>query len=65
MRLRRFVLFLGLLGAVALVLLRLAGRREEEARVDVYLLDGTLVSFGEDDPGGALLLSLAREVRAC
>jgi hypothetical protein len=63
MRLRRFLLFLGLLGAVALVLLRLAGRREQEARVDVYLQDGTLVSFGEDDSGGSQLLSAAREVR--
>ena len=62
MRLRRLFL-LALLGSAALALIRLR-RQRPGARVDVYLGDGTLTSLGEDIPEGALLLSLAREVRA-
>jgi hypothetical protein len=62
MRLRRFFL-LALVGAAAVAILRLR-RQRPQARVDVYLGDGTLTSLGEDEPEGALLLSLARDVRA-
>jgi hypothetical protein len=62
MRIRR-VLLIVLLGAVVAALLRRA-RRRPQARVDVYLADGSLTSLGDDVPEGALLLSLAREVRA-
>jgi hypothetical protein len=48
---------------VAAVLFKRA-RRRPQARVDVYLADGSLTSLGDEVPEGALLLSLAREVRA-
>ena len=34
-----------------------------QVRVDLYFQDGSLATFGEDDPSGAELLSLARDVR--
>jgi hypothetical protein len=62
MRIRR-VLFLLLLGAaVAAIVSRM--RQRQQVRIDVYLADGSLTSLGDDVPEGALLLSLAREVRA-
>jgi hypothetical protein len=54
-----FVVLLGVAIAVALKMLR----QRPQARVDVYLADGSLTSLGNDAPEGALLLSLAREVR--
>jgi len=60
MRLRRLLLFLILGAAIAVVIRRL--RHASQARVDVYLADGSLTSLGEDVPEGSLLLSLAREV---
>ena len=62
MRLRRILLFLILGAAIAAVVRKLRATRPE-ARVDVYLADGSLTSLGDDAPEGALLLSLAREVR--
>lgn len=62
MRLRRMFL-LALVAAGAIAILRKIGRGRQ-AHVDVYLGDGTLTSLGEDVPEGALLLSLAREVRS-
>jgi hypothetical protein len=62
MRLRR-LLVLALVAAGAIAVLRKLGQGPQ-ARVDVYLGDGTLTSLGEDVPEGALLLSLAREVRS-
>jgi hypothetical protein len=62
MRLRR-LLVLALVGAAVVALLRRM-KQTPQARVDVYLGDGTLTSLGEDAPEGAFLLSLAREVRA-
>ncbi len=62
MRLRRLLLFLILGAAIAVVIRRLG--QGSQARVDVYLADGSLTSLGEDGPEGSLLLSLAREVRA-
>ena len=61
MRLKRLVIFALLLSVVFAVLRKL--RQQPPARVDVYLADGSLTSLGEDVPEGALLLSLAREVR--
>jgi hypothetical protein len=52
-----------LLGAAVAVVLRML-RQNTQARVDVYLADGSLTSFGQDVSEGSLLLSLAREVRA-
>ena len=52
-----------LLGAAVAVVLKML-RTRPQARVDVYLADGSLTSLGDDAPEGALLLSLAREVRA-
>jgi hypothetical protein len=63
MRIRRLLLLVLLGAAVAAVLRRLRQQRPQ-ARVDVYLGDGSLTSLGDDVPEGALLLSLAREVRA-
>ena len=51
-----------LLGAAIAVALKML-RQRPRARVDVYLADGSLTSLGDDAPEGALLLSLAREVR--
>ena len=62
MRLRRLFLFLILATVIAVVIRRLG--QGQQARVDVYLADGSLTSLGEDVPEGSLLLSLAREVRA-
>jgi hypothetical protein len=62
MRLRRLFV-LALVGAAVVAFLRRLGQ-SPQARVDVYLGDGTLTSLGEDVPEGAFLLSLAREVRA-
>ena len=62
MRLRR-VLVLVLVGAAVIAFLRRL-KVTPQARVDVYLGDGSLTSLGEDVPEGAFLLSLAREVRA-
>jgi hypothetical protein len=62
MRFRRLLLFLILGAAIAVVIRRL--REGTQARVDVYLADGSLTSLAEDVPEGSLLLSLAREVRA-
>jgi hypothetical protein len=62
MRLKRLVIFAVLVSVVFAVLRKL--RQQPPARVDVYLADGSLTSLGEDAPEGALLLSLAREVRA-
>jgi hypothetical protein len=62
MRLRRLFL-VALLGWAAVTFWRLR-RQRPQARVDVYLADGSLTSLEQDDPSGALLLSLAREVRA-
>jgi hypothetical protein len=61
MRLKRLVLFAVLLSVVFAILRKM--RQQPPARVDVYLADGSLTSLGEDVPEGALLLSLAREVR--
>jgi len=62
MRIKRLFL-LALLGAAVVAALRLL-RQPPQARIDVYLADGSLTSLGDDLPEGALLLSLAREVRA-
>ena len=62
MRIRR-VLLLVLLGAIVAAIVRRL-RQRPQARVDVYLADGSLTSLGDDVPEGAFLLSLAREVRA-
>jgi hypothetical protein len=62
MRLRRLFLIVLVGVGIAAVLSRL--RQRPQARVDVYLADGSLTSLGQDVPEGALLLSLAREVRA-
>jgi hypothetical protein len=62
MRIRRIILFLLLGAAVAAVISKL--RQRPQARVDVYLADGSLTSLGDDAPEGALLLSLARDIRA-
>ncbi|MBA3716772.1 MAG: hypothetical protein H0W87_00905 [Actinobacteria bacterium] len=62
MRLRRLFL-LGFLAAVVVAIWRLRSQKLG-ARVDLYRGDGSLTSFGEEDPEGALLLSLARDVRA-
>jgi hypothetical protein len=63
MRLRRILLFLILGAAIAAVVRKLRAQRPQ-ARVDVYLADGSLTSLGGDVPEGSLLLSLAREVRS-
>jgi hypothetical protein len=63
MRLRRILLFLMLATAVAVVIRRLRGQNRQ-ARIDVYLADGSLTSLADDVPEGSLLLSLAREVRS-
>jgi hypothetical protein len=63
MRLKR-ILFLALLGAAVAVVIRRLLAQRPQARVDVYLADGSLTSLGDEVPEGALLLSLAREVRA-
>jgi hypothetical protein len=63
MRLKR-LLFLVLLGAVVAAVIRRLMEQRPQARVDVYLADGSLTSLGDDVAEGALLLSLAREVRA-
>ena len=63
MRIRRILLFAVLTAAVAAII-RMLRQRSQQARVDVYLADGSLTSLGDDAPEGALLLSLAREVRA-
>ena len=52
-----------LLGAAVAALLRLR-RQRPPVRVDVYLADGSLTSLGDDVAEGALLLALARDVRA-
>jgi hypothetical protein len=62
MRIKRLLLLVLLGALVAAVLRRL--RQRPQARVDVYLGDGSLTSLGDEVPEGALLLSLAREVRA-
>jgi len=51
-----------LLGAAVAVIVKML-RQRPQARVDVYLADGSLTSLGQDAPEGALLLALAREVR--
>jgi hypothetical protein len=59
--LRRILLVAVLTSAVAkLYFLR---RYRSQVRVDLYFEDGSLATFGEDDPSGAELLSLARDVR--
>jgi hypothetical protein len=63
MRIRR-ILFLVLLGAVVAALVQRLRAQRPQARVDVYLADGSLTSLGDERPDGASLLSLAREVRA-
>jgi hypothetical protein len=63
MRLKR-ILFLVLFGAVVAAVIRRLMEQRPQARVDVYLADGSLTSLGDDAAEGALLLSLAREVRA-
>lgn len=60
MRLRRLLL-LGMLGAGLVAVLRML-RQRPGAHVDLYLQDGTLTSLPEDDPNGARLLALARDV---
>lgn len=62
MRLKR-ILFLMLLGAAVAAVLR-RRRQRPPVRVDVYLADGSLTSLGDDVAEGALLLALARDVRA-
>jgi hypothetical protein len=62
MWIRRILLFV-LLGAAVAAVVRML-RQRPQARVDVYLADGSLTSLGDDAPEGALLLSLARDVRA-
>jgi hypothetical protein len=62
MRIKRLLLLVLIGALVAAVLRRL--RQRPQARVDVYLGDGSLTSLGDEVPEGALLLSLAREVRA-
>jgi hypothetical protein len=62
MRIKRLLLLVLLGALVAAVLRRL--RQRPQARVDVYLGDGSLTSLGDEVPEGVLLLSLAREVRA-
>ena len=63
MRLRRILLFL-ILGAAIAAIVRKLRAQQPQARVDVYLADGSLTSLGGDVPEGSLLLSLAREVRS-
>ena len=63
MRLRRILLFL-ILGAAIAAIVRKLRAQQPQARVDVYLADGSLTSLGDERPDGASLLSLAREVRA-
>jgi hypothetical protein len=63
MRLRRILLFL-ILGAAIAAIVRKLRAQHPQARVDVYLADGSLTSLGDDVPEGSLLLSLAREVRS-
>jgi hypothetical protein len=63
MRIRR-ILFLVLLGAAVATVLQRLRQRGQQARVDVYLADGSLTSLGSDVPEGAFLLSLARDVRS-
>jgi hypothetical protein len=62
MRRPRTILLLLLLGSAAAALFRLRGA-QKRLGVDVYLEDGSLVSFDEESVEGARLLSLAREVR--
>ena len=62
MRIRRILLLVFLGAVVAAIVSKM--RQRPQARVDVYLADGSLTSLGDDAPEGALLLSLAREVRA-
>jgi hypothetical protein len=59
-------LFVALLGLAALgaAFLRLRRPPRARARVELYLEDGSSVSFEAGTPEGARLLSLADEVRA-
>jgi hypothetical protein len=49
MRIRR-ILFLVLLGAAVATVLQRLRQRGQQARVDVYLADGSLTSLGSDVP---------------
>jgi hypothetical protein len=62
MRRLRKILLLVILGSAVAALFRLRGARKPIG-VDVYLQDGSLVSFDEESADGARLLSLARDIR--